>query len=73
MSIKWAALGSTFGLSLLITLAVVGAFCAGIAALSRKERVSGGAATASLGAAVICFGACASAVAYGLFLIWSKK
>ncbi|WP_037607790.1 hypothetical protein [Streptacidiphilus rugosus] len=72
MKIDWAALGNTFGVSLLITLAVVGAFCAGIMALSRKERVSGGAATASLGAAVICFAACAAAVGYGFYMIAQK-
>jgi hypothetical protein len=69
MSIKWAALGSTFGVSLLITLAMVGAFCVGVAALSRRERVSGGAAALSLSTAVLSFALCAAGVGYGLYLI----
>ena len=72
MKINWSALGSTFGLSLVITLAVVGAFCLGIASLSRRERSTGGAAVASLSAAVLSFALCASAVGYGFYLIGHK-
>ncbi|MEY9844087.1 hypothetical protein [Streptacidiphilus sp. MAP5-3] len=70
MNINWAALGSTFGVSVVIAVAVVGAFCVGVSALARRERVSGGGAGAlSLGTAVLSFALCASAVGYGLYLI----
>jgi hypothetical protein len=72
MNINWSALGSTFGASLLITVAVVGAFCLGMTALSRRERTTGGAAVASLSAAVLSFAVCASAVGYGFYLIGHK-
>lgn len=72
MKIDWAALGSTFGVSLLITLGVVAAFCFGVSALSRRETAQVGGAGeggGALVAAVACFGACAAAVGYGLYLI----
>ncbi|MEY9967769.1 hypothetical protein ABIA33_005848 [Streptacidiphilus sp. MAP12-16] len=76
MKINWAALGSTFGVSLLITLGVVAAFSFGISSLSRRETaLAGGTAAGRGGAAVstavavVCFGACAAAVGYGLYLI----
>ncbi|RAG86304.1 hypothetical protein DN069_07565 [Streptacidiphilus pinicola] len=72
MNINWSALGSTFGLSVLVTLAVVGAFCLGVASLSRRERATGGAAVASLSAAVLSFALCAAAVGYGFYLIGHK-
>jgi hypothetical protein len=72
MKIDWSALGNTFGLSLLITVAVVGAFCLGMAALSHRVRATGGAAAASLGAAYVSFAVCAGAVAWGFYLIANK-
>jgi hypothetical protein len=78
MQINWAALGSTFGVSVLVTLAVVGAFCLGISALSRHETaVTDGGATGgggargavALGTAVLCFTLCAGVVGYGLYII----
>ncbi|MBF9067528.1 hypothetical protein [Streptacidiphilus fuscans] len=70
MNINWAALGSTFGASVVITVAVVGAFCVGVSALARRSRVSdGGAGTLALSTAVLSFALCASAVGYGLYLI----
>jgi hypothetical protein len=73
MTINWAALGSTFGVSVVISLAVVAAFCFGISALSRRETAlaagDGGRGTAALGGAVLCFGLCAAAVGYGLYVI----
>ncbi len=75
MSIDWAALGSTFGVSVLITLVVAGAFCLGIAALSQRETAVADGAGGSLRGAtalagvVLSFAACAAAVGYGLYLI----
>ncbi|MEZ0090499.1 hypothetical protein [Streptacidiphilus sp. EB129] len=70
MTINWAALGNTFGVSLLITLGVVAAFALGISALSRREALAGGPRGAvALSTAVLCFGACAAAVGYGLYLL----
>ena len=73
MKIDWAALGSTFGISVGISLAVVAAFCLGISALSQRETAladgSAGRGTAALGGAVACFALCAAAVGYGLYII----
>ncbi|SEK32984.1 hypothetical protein [Streptacidiphilus jiangxiensis] len=73
MKINWSALGSTFGMSLVITVAVVAAFCLGMTALSRRTRATGGAAVASLSAAAyVSFALCAGAVGYGFYLIAHK-
>lgn len=73
MKINWAALGNTFGVSMLITLGVVAAFCFGISALSRREAALAdggtGRGNVATGVAVLCFAACAAVVAYGLMLI----
>ena len=41
MNIDWAALGSVFGVSLVVTVALVGLFTLGIVGLSRRERGTG--------------------------------
>ncbi|KUF13765.1 MULTISPECIES: hypothetical protein [Streptomyces] len=76
MKIDWAALGSVFGVSLLVTVALVGLFTLGVVGLSKQEqareaRATGG-GTAALPAqagAYACFALCAAAVAYGIYLI----
>ncbi|NEA37835.1 hypothetical protein [Streptomyces sp. SID11385] len=40
MNIDWAALGSVFGVSLLVTVGLVGAFALGIAGLSRASAAT---------------------------------
>lgn len=75
MKIDWAALGSVFGVSLVVTVALVGLFTLGIVGLSRQEkaravRAGGGpAAMPALVGAYACFALCAAAVAYGIYLI----
>lgn len=71
MKIDWAALGSVFGVSLVVTVGLVTLFTLGIMGLSRRERASeqGGSAALALTGAYVCFGACAAAVAYGISLI----
>ncbi|MFD5266165.1 hypothetical protein [Streptomyces sp. NPDC058335] len=71
MKIDWAALGSVFGVSLLITVALVALFTLGIMGLSRRERAAaqGDSATLAVTGAYACFAACAAAVAYGISLI----
>ncbi|MGC9538761.1 hypothetical protein [Streptomyces sp. UG1] len=71
MKIDWAALGSVFGVSLVVTVALVGLFTLGIAGLSRQEKASaqGGSAALAVTGAYTCFAACAAAVAYGIYLI----
>ncbi|MFI2639468.1 hypothetical protein [Streptomyces sp. NPDC018610] len=75
MKIDWAALGSVFGVSLVVTVGLVGLFTLGIAGLSRRERAvahgDGGGALAVTGA-YVCFAACAAAVGYGIYLIMGK-
>ncbi|MFE7649742.1 hypothetical protein NFX46_29855 [Streptomyces phaeoluteigriseus] len=71
MKIDWAALGSVFGVSLVITVALVALFTLGIMGLSRRERAAaqGDSATLAVTGAYACFAACAAAVAYGISLI----
>ncbi|MBQ1000840.1 hypothetical protein [Streptomyces sp. RK62] len=71
MKIDWAALGSVFGVSLVVTVALVGLFTLGIAGLSRRERAvaQGGSAALAVTGAYACFAACTAAVAYGIYLI----
>ena len=71
MKIDWAALGSVFGVSLVITVALVGLFTLGITGLSRRERAAaeGGTAGFAVTGAYACFAACAAAVGYGIYLI----
>ncbi|MFC5214940.1 hypothetical protein [Streptomyces coerulescens] len=71
MKIDWAALGSVFGVSLVVTVALVGLFTLGVAGLSRQEKASarGGSAALAVTGAYVCFAACAVAVGYGIYLI----
>ncbi|WP_133910346.1 hypothetical protein [Streptomyces sp. NBC_00582] len=71
MDIDWAALGSVFGVSLVVTVALVALFTLGVMGLSRQERASaeGGSAGLAVTGAYVCFAACAAAVAYGISLI----
>ncbi|QEV17418.1 MULTISPECIES: hypothetical protein [Streptomyces] len=72
MNIDWAALGSVFGVSLAVTVALVGLFTLGIIGLSKQETASasgGGSAAMARTGAYACFALCAAAVAYGIYLI----
>ncbi|QUI31083.1 hypothetical protein H9W91_09630 [Streptomyces alfalfae] len=72
MNIDWAALGSVFGVSLVVTVVLVGLFTLGIIGLSKQETASasgGGSAALARTGAYVCFALCAAAVAYGIFLI----
>jgi hypothetical protein len=71
MKIDYAALGSVFGVSLVVTVALVGLFTLGIMGLSRQERATqqGGSAAFAVTGAYACFAACTAAVAYGIYLI----
>ncbi|MDQ1030340.1 hypothetical protein QF035_007922 [Streptomyces umbrinus] len=71
MKIDWAALGSVFGVSLIVTVALVGLFTLGIVGLSKRESASaqGDTATLAVTGAYACFAACAAAVVYGIYLI----
>ncbi|MER8033261.1 hypothetical protein ABTZ78_30335 [Streptomyces bauhiniae] len=71
MKIDWAALGSVFGVSLVVTVALVGLFTLGVGGLARRERAAatGGSAALAVTGAYACFAACAAAVAYGFYLI----
>ncbi|WP_406728202.1 hypothetical protein WJ438_31295 [Streptomyces sp. GD-15H] len=71
MKIDWAALGSVFGVSLVVTVALVALFTLGIVGLSRRERATAQGESAALAVvgAYACFAACTAAVAYGISLI----
>lgn len=71
MHIDWAAFASVLGVSLLATVALVGAFTLGIVGLARQAAAArdGGSAPAARAGAYVCFALCAAAVAYGVYLI----
>ncbi|MFD7432773.1 hypothetical protein ACFV6Z_37745 [Streptomyces sp. NPDC059818] len=75
MNIDWAALGTVFGVSLVATVALVGLFTLGIVGLSRQPepaargRQAGGSLMLARAGAYVCFGLCAAAVAYGIYMI----
>ncbi|MEV0374258.1 hypothetical protein AB0I10_31400 [Streptomyces sp. NPDC050636] len=78
MSIDWAALGQVFGVSLTVTVGIVGLFTVGIVGTSRKPNPAGAeesaAATIAPAAgaragAMVAYALCAAAVAYGIYLI----
>ncbi|WP_406318480.1 hypothetical protein [Streptomyces sp. NBC_00118] len=71
MHIDWAALGSVFGVSLVITVALVGLFTLGIVGLTKRESAAaqGNSAALAVSGAYACFALCAVAVGYGIFLI----
>ncbi|WP_330457035.1 hypothetical protein OIB37_09150 [Streptomyces sp. NBC_00820] len=74
MKIDWAAIGSVFGVSLLVAVGLVALFTLGINGLARREKAvaQGGSAALALAGAYVCFAACAAAVAYGISLIVAK-
>ncbi|MGW8889202.1 hypothetical protein [Streptomyces sp. NPDC055749] len=74
MKIDWAALASVFGVSLVVTVALVGLFTLGIVGLSKQASTataggSGGSFALARTGAYACFGLCAAAVSYGIYLI----
>ncbi|MEU8715704.1 hypothetical protein [Streptomyces sp. NPDC048663] len=75
MNIDWAAIGSVFGVSLVVTVGMVALFTLGIKGLSARERAvaQGNSAAPAVTAAYLCFAACAVAVAYGIHLIVAKS
>ena len=74
MEIDWAALGSVFGVSLVVTVALVGVFTLGIVGLARQPEPAaqggaGGSRLLARAGAYVCFALCAAAVGYGIYLI----
>ena len=67
MTIDWHALGTVFAVTLLATVGLVGVFTLGIVGLSHQPGAHSRALART--AAVLCFAACAAAVAYGIRLI----
>ncbi|WP_329389264.1 hypothetical protein [Streptomyces sp. NBC_01716] len=68
MNIDWAALGSVFGVSLVVTVALVGLFTLGIVGLSKSAAPTGSVTVARTGA-YVCFALCLAAVSYGIYMI----
>ena len=75
MKIDWAAIGSVFGVSLVVTVGLVTLFTLGVTGLARRERAAaeGNSAALAVTGAYVCFAACAASVAYGLYLIVGKS
>jgi hypothetical protein len=63
MNIDWASVGTVFGVSLLVTVGLVGLFALGTVGLAKQGSV------VLTSAAYACFALCAAAVAYGIYLI----
>ncbi|MFF4405367.1 hypothetical protein ACFY2W_30990 [Streptomyces sp. NPDC001262] len=63
MHIDWAALGQVFGVSLVVTVALVGFFTLGIVGTTSR------ATAAARSGAYACYALCAAAVGYGIYLI----
>ncbi|MFC9928267.1 hypothetical protein [Streptomyces sp. NPDC127190] len=74
MKIDWAAIGSVFGVSLVVTVGLVALFSLGIKGLAHRERATaqGDSAALAVTGAYLSFAACAAAVAYGIYLIVAK-
>ncbi|MGI5253687.1 hypothetical protein [Actinacidiphila glaucinigra] len=70
MDVKWGNLGSVFGASLGITIAVVVMFSLGVAAWGRAgSGPRDGQEKAALAVAALCFAACLAVAAYGIDVI----
>lgn len=76
MTIDWAALAEVFGVSLVVTVGLVGVFTLGVVGTSRRrtdEDPTTAASTAPRGLAraggYLCFALCAAVVGYGILLI----
>ncbi|MGD3104770.1 hypothetical protein [Streptomyces sp. YGL11-2] len=73
MHIDWAALGQVFGVTLVVTVGIVGLFTVGIVGTSRKPAADGATTTApgtgARAGALAAFALCAVAVTYGIYLI----
>ncbi|MFD4988294.1 hypothetical protein [Streptomyces sp. NPDC058374] len=71
MHIDWAALGAVFGVSLVVTVALVGFFTLGIVGLSKgaSSTQGGGSGALARTGGYLCFALCAAAVAYGIYII----
>ncbi|MFK8909434.1 hypothetical protein [Streptomyces sp. YS-3] len=74
MHIDWAALGTVFGVSLIVTVGLVGLFTVGIVGLSKQQSAATGKGNIAVArtTAYLCFALCAAAVAYGINLIVAK-
>ncbi|WP_425824899.1 hypothetical protein [Streptomyces fractus] len=69
MGIDWAALALVFLVAVGITAILLALFTTGMVALSRARTAHGGGATATRGAAYLCFAACGGAALYALTLV----
>ncbi|MFH8785723.1 hypothetical protein [Streptomyces roseoverticillatus] len=75
MHIDWAALGQVFGVSLVVTVGLVGIFTLGIVGTSPRTGgsadpgASAGTSALARSGAYACFALCAAAVGYGIYLI----
>ena len=72
MQLDWSALGEVAAVSTGVTVGVVVVFALGVLGLARAETAregDGGTDAVGLGVAGLCFLACASVVAYGIYLI----
>ncbi|HZG06026.1 MAG TPA: hypothetical protein VE546_21025 [Streptomyces sp.] len=69
MDIDWAALGQVFGVSLVMTVGLVGVFTFGIVGSRTDHGAGGGPALLTRVGAYACFALCAAAVVYGIYII----
>jgi len=73
MDIDWAALGQVFGVSLVMTVGLVGVFTLGIVGSGVASGTGEGNSPSPLAraGAYVCYALCAAAVVYGIYIIAS--
>lgn len=72
MHIDWQALASVFGVTLVVTVGLVGLFTLGIVGLAKRGPTAGstaGSVVLTRTGAYACFALCAAAVGYGIYII----
>ncbi|WP_171167917.1 hypothetical protein [Streptomyces sp. I05A-00742] len=69
MNIDWSALGQVFGISLVMTVGLVGVFTLGIVGTSPSRGGKGAPSGVVRTGAYTAFALCAAAVGYGIYLI----
>lgn len=71
MKIDWASLGLVALTTVVVVIAIVGLYSAGVVALTSGSRQAPGQATSSGAKAVgyVCIGLCIAIMAYGFYLL----
>jgi hypothetical protein len=69
MTIDWDALGKVLGVSVGVTVGLVGLFTLGVVALAKQLPATGATAALTRTGAYACFALCTAVIGYGFYLI----